>query len=434
MNHRTQEPEQSGTHIWLRYATQFTAGERSYTVEMGIPVPVGASAEQREQLLREAEAGMGQLTHVVEKRVSQMLRQPPASTTPGASISSVTPSKAPPAMPQTLQMPQRSTQKPVPAPTPTAQAAHSSASLASTQTTNHEARNEAGEHRTVSMRPSPVPATTMPAIPRFSVGSEANIPLPDFIVAIRENFNLTPKQAMTMLKVKSLTGLNLREALENLQAMVAQGFSDIDQLMAAHPTMQNASSRVAATVRNAQIEPSDQPAQTTAEITRTPSRSLQSSQEKPDEAQDYQQPDPVGATVREQSPTLNSFDEEINPDEQLEEDELEDLEEPDEDAYELSDTDRLRAKELLDEMREMRGTHTASVERVKVLNRLVLQQIEQNQLKQLIQGVWGVTTPAKLKVDQAEHIINWAKQDDFISEVEAVLLLLEEESYARGNR
>ena len=137
--------------------------------------------------------------------------------------------------------------------------------------------------------------------------------------------------------------------------------------------------------------------------------------------------------MREQSPTLNRFDEEINPDEQLDEDELEDLDEPDEDAYGLSDSDRLRAKELLDEMREMRGTHIASAERLKVLNRLVLQQIEQNQLKQLAQGVWGAA-PAKLKVDQAEYIINWAKQDDFIGEAEAVLLLLEEESYARGNR
>ncbi len=433
MNHRTQEPEQSGTHIWLRYATQFSVGERSYTVEMGIPVPVGASAEQREQLLREAEAGMGQLTHVVEKRVSQMLRQPPASTT---SIASVTPLKAPPAMPQTpqtQQIPQRPIQKPTPI--PASHAASPTSSLLSTQTTGREARNETGEHRTVGPRPASATDTTMPAMPRFSVGSEANIPLPDFITAIRDNLNLTPKQAMTMLKVKSLTSINLREALENLQAMIAQGFSDIDQLMAAHPTMQDAANHIAPTVRNAQLErlappdQSDQSSQATDEVMRTPSRPLQSNHE----AQDYSQPEPVSATVREQSPALNRFDEEINPDEQLEEEELEDLEEPDEDAYGLSDNDRLRAKELLDEMREMRGTHTASAERLKVLNRLVLQQIEPNQLKQLAQGVWGAA-PAKLKVDQAEYIINWAKQDDFIGEVEAVLLLLEEESYARGNR
>ena len=433
MNHRTQEPEQSGTHMWLRYSTQFSVGERSYTVEMGIPVPVGASAEQREQLLREAEAGMGQLTHVVEKRVSQMLRQSPASTTSIAPAAPAAPLKASPAMPQTpqtQQIPQRPIQKPTP--TPASYAAPPTASLSSTQATGREARNESGEHRTVGIRPASATDTSMPAMPRFSVGSEANIPLPDFITAIRDNLNLTPKQAMTMLKVKSLTSINLREALENLQAMIAQGFSDIDQLMVAHPTMQDAANRVAPTVRNAQIEQPDQPdqpPQTNNEVTRMPSRPLQPNHE----AQDYAQPEPVSAIVREQPSALNRFDEEINPDEQLDEDELEDLDEPDEDAYGLSDSDRLRAKELLDEMQEMRGTHTASAERLKVLNRLVLQQIEQNQLKQLAQGVWGAA-PAKLKVDQAEYIINWAKQDDFIGEAEAVLLLLEEESYARGNR
>ena len=40
----------------------------------------------------------------------------------------------------------------------------------------------------------------------------------------------------------------------------------------------------------------------------------------------------------------------------------------------------------------------------------------------------------KLKVDQVEALISWAKEDDFVSEVEAVLILLEEENYARGNR
>ena len=37
-------------YIWLRYTTQFSAGGRTHTIEMGVPVPVGASAEMREQL------------------------------------------------------------------------------------------------------------------------------------------------------------------------------------------------------------------------------------------------------------------------------------------------------------------------------------------------------------------------------------------------
>ena len=51
----------TGQHIWLRYSTQYSKDGRTHTIEMGIPVPVGASAETREKLLREAEMGMSQL-------------------------------------------------------------------------------------------------------------------------------------------------------------------------------------------------------------------------------------------------------------------------------------------------------------------------------------------------------------------------------------
>jgi hypothetical protein len=54
-------------------------------------------------------------------------------------------------------------------------------------------------------------------------------------------------------------------------------------------------------------------------------------------------------------------------------------------------------------------------------------QINADQLQDLIAGVWNVTTIKKLKVDQVEELISWAKEDDFVSEVEAVLAMLEED-------
>ncbi len=65
---------------------------------------------------------------------------------------------------------------------------------------------------------------------------------------------------------------------------------------------------------------------------------------------------------------------------------------------------------------------------------MVSSQISEEQLQALIEGIWGVTAKKKLKVDQAEALISWAKEDDFTGEAEAVLALLEEERYARGNR
>ena len=55
-NDMSNTPDASGTHIWLRYTTQFTSGKRTHTVEVGIPVPIGASKEMRERLNRAAEA------------------------------------------------------------------------------------------------------------------------------------------------------------------------------------------------------------------------------------------------------------------------------------------------------------------------------------------------------------------------------------------
>src|SRR5579864_4759670 len=112
--------DHDGQYIWLRYSTQFTRGGQPHTIEMGIPVPLGASAEQREQLIREAEAGMEQLSRRVEGRVAQLLQRnqrPPEATRPqeparnsGYSQAGTRPA-APPAVPS------RQAQTPPPQPT-----------------------------------------------------------------------------------------------------------------------------------------------------------------------------------------------------------------------------------------------------------------------------------------------------------------------------
>src|SRR5690348_7608374 len=75
MDQRRDKLEGAGKHIWLRYATQFTANGRTYTLEMSVPMPIGASTELREQLLTEADAGMKQLASHIENRAAQILHQ-----------------------------------------------------------------------------------------------------------------------------------------------------------------------------------------------------------------------------------------------------------------------------------------------------------------------------------------------------------------------
>ena len=118
------------------------------------------------------------------------------------------------------------------------------------------------------------------------------------------------------------------------------------------------------------------------------------------------------------------FDEEED-----EEDELP-LKEDDDDNVQKMAMARIK----LDELKEVRGASTANPARLAVLHNVVNSQIDDEQIQRLIQAAWGATNVKKLKVDQAEALISWAKEDYFVEEVDAVLALIdEEESYARSD-
>ena len=133
------------------------------------------------------------------------------------------------------------------------------------------------------------------------------------------------------------------------------------------------------------------------------------------------------AVVRENPP---AFDEEIDLDElevDLAEEEMEYL-------PELTDQERAIADRVLSRLKEARGSSAASESRLKVLHNVLNEQISDEQLQQVIQGVWGAATLKKLKNDQVEALISWAKEDEFIGEAEMVLAVLQEEQYARSDR
>lgn len=101
----------------------------------------------------------------------------------------------------------------------------------------------------------------------------------------------------------------------------------------------------------------------------------------------------------------------------------------------LSEDERVLASDILGRLRDAHGSSQASDARLKVLANVVNNQVSDDQLEELIAGVWGTTTLKKLKNDQLEALIYWAKHaDDFIAEVDMVLTLLQEEAYARSDR
>src|SRR5260370_3439999 len=180
--------DETGPYIWLRYATQYSKDGQMHTIEMSIPVPLGTSTERREELCREAEAGMNQLISRFGHRLPQ------------------TPQRV-----QDLQAEYNAALQSDPV--------HKSVSSQQPRNKSASARNQ--EPVVPPTRPNV--GASMPMALGPNLDSSGNLPLPEFIQYIHENLNLTPRQAMEMLKVKSLsTGINLREALERLRNLIAQ--------------------------------------------------------------------------------------------------------------------------------------------------------------------------------------------------------------------
>ncbi len=431
MDGTTGKPDGAGTHIWLRYATQFTVGERTHTIEMGIPVPLGASAETRERLFREAEAGIDQLASHVESRVTQVQQR----HMPMSSAQNISPSSSPksPVSATTSASVSKPSSPPAPPPAPTREAVSSVPQAGSPQ---RSPSPEVSERKDV-----PVPPTrqsigaSMPSTPGIPGDTSESLKLPQFIQVIKDSLGLTPKQAMDLLHVKALSGLNLREAFEQLQQIVDQ------EAPGTSPSSQQ-STEVSPNPTKAEAKtPVDNGASRPGPASITPIRS---------DAVTYP-PDKVPAPTPISSPAVSSFApnskisgikeithavvREIPPasafDEEIDLDEDEEIEFlPD-----LTDQERAFAEDVLSRLKEARGSSAASDTRLKVLNTVINKQISDEQLLQLIQGVWGVTALKKLKNDQVEALISWAKAaDDFITEADIVLALIQEEQYARSDR
>ena len=391
-------------YIWLRYATQYIIDGHTHAVEMSIPVPVGASPETRAQLIREAEEGMEQLSAHMKQRISSASEtSSQTSTEPKASRST----------PQPLVTTRTSAVPPVVAPrivTPGNRPAAISAPHASTQPADGQA---VMPPETPTGRGRPTGGLSLPA---GEPGS--NLPLPQFIQYLKDNMDLTPKQAMEILNVRSLTtGINLRDALELIKEKVGQSGPTATPLQSPTRREGDASSRSDSTLHGDDL-PRAQPS---GPLQRIPSSEENSSV--------------IEMRTRHGN---TGFDEEIDSDEPIEPslpdgnyENLEDLPLPDE----FSEQELERARLKVGTLRESQGATLTSPQRLQVLSNVVLSQISETELRALIGGVWNIQSPKKLKVDQAESLISWAKlEDDFMKQVEAVLEVLDGEHYARGNR
>ena len=441
MDGRKNTLEGAGDYIWLRYSTSITLAGRTRTIEIGVPMPIGADEDEREQLLREADEGMNQLTGHVENRIAQMLQrvQPTQGNIP-APTPTAKPSVAPP--PRAVGRPapsQATSQQNIPVTSntnsrPSTQSALASQPLREVREERQElsdvvpvSEEEAAVQQTPpSSQRQPTMGVSMPTTGDIS----GNLSIPQFIRVVKDRFDLNPTQAMEMLKLKSLSGVNLREKLDQLQRMVNPDANGA--------TEKSTEGNISAEERVGRpIAKSETPS---GKLTNTPTPTSS------------KQPTPIRTNTpsvethvqASRPPTTSNgrgsyFDEEedfedvlasIEDEEELDEGELAALGQ----QRELTPHERMHAKNLVNKFRDSQGAALANPARLKVLSNVTDGQVSEEQLQDLVEGIWSVSSFKKLKVEQVESLISWAKEDDFMTDTEIVLLLLEEDAIARGNR
>ena len=69
-------------HIWLRQTVTFTVNGQTRTLEMGIPLPRNASAQDVEALLGVADAGMSALSRRLDAQVTEALAEDASTQIP----------------------------------------------------------------------------------------------------------------------------------------------------------------------------------------------------------------------------------------------------------------------------------------------------------------------------------------------------------------
>jgi hypothetical protein len=434
--------EHDTPYLWLRYSTQFTSGGRSHTIEMQIPVPVGASAEQREQLIREAEAGIEQLYRQIERRGSQRNQQSPETGRPQeaaqrskidyASSRQLTP-PAPPVVP---------TRQPVQSSPPQQVAAQAATRDASKIISLQEKTEVADAH--IAGHPSI--GSEMPSTHNLSTSASGNIKLAQFIQIIKNNWGLTPKQAMDLLQVKTLNNMNYRDLIRQLESLVPQNQSAESapknttgqprpapaQVPPTPPTPRASAPTSSTTMRDAGARPASSspsgpvPAPPPSATNRapappTPPAPAPPSPRPPAPSASAALDGPANIPVfplrdnaLREVPRFYKFDEEDEEPEEA-------ASGNDEDENGMSDT---MARIKVDDLKEIRGTAAASQGRLTVLHTLLDSQISDTQFQQLIEGLWNINSDKKLKQDHVEALISWAKEDYFEDEVRAVLAVL----------
>ncbi len=240
----------------------------------------------------------------------------------------------------------------------------------------------------------------------------SNLKVAEFLNIVRDNYKLDSREVMALLNVKSLSNINLNDALEDLRHI-------IEQNNRATPSPNQAPGNRTSSRPDEKPAPASRPGNMAAtQLAPTPAV-----QAPPAPARKVAEGNSRAATSARDGQAGYGFDEEEGQEEDDDLDFEEEDDDPEDQGREMTPQEEARGKELLSDLRSVRGNKPASDSRLGVLMNIVSSQISEDELQQLVRALWSVSYLKQLKVDQVEKLISWGKEDDFENEVQLVLAL-----------
>jgi hypothetical protein len=264
---------------------------------------------------------------------------------------------------------------------------------------------------------------------------------PQFITALGE-LGLNPKQAMDRLSVRSLEGLNLREALEALRRQLLQESPGAPapepepMVEARHAESKPPVPAAAPRYFDEEDDPTlvftvDEPGYDDDEEFATPEVAAEPLDDEDDldleDVPDFPAP-PLSAPPAATPRTPRKMAHTHMPD-------GESAAKPAAIApsQPASGQERARAMQLVGKLRSAQGGGPASDYQRKAYHNLVEGQLDEAQAAALVRGLWRIPAE-RLTSDQFDALIRWGKEDAFVEEATLVLATLRaEQARAAGN-
>lgn len=425
-------------NIWLRQAVTFTVDGQTRTLEIGIPLPPGATRDDVEALLNQADAGMARLSRYLDERVAAQLGTPLPPPAPIIAPTPIVTEQAPVSadeaiaeavadVPELPATPKPVVEEPVAASTPPSRSPEREpVAPARPAPVRSVPRPSSAASPQAQPTAAPAPRTSRPTPPPPATGPDMT--RPQFIAALAE-LGLNPKQAMDRLGVRSLEGLNLREALEVLRRQLVQ---------------ESPSAPAAAPESEASAPAPEPEAAPTA-----PEPRYFDEEDDPDLVFTVDAPD---FEDEEALDTADAASVPLDDEDDLDLEDVPDFPAPpraavpsapratrkpaptstpqpapaDASQHEATGSERARAMQLVGKLRSAQGGGPASDYQRKAYHNLVEGQLDADQAAALVRGLWRIP-PARLTSDQLDALIRWGKEDDFVDEAALVLATLRAE-------